>query len=246
MLFLRFCYVGNRYEINKHLARSACHAWQVCVQRNRRFRFTHFLSSLAFFTTHVCRRLRVCVFAPLCAQILLPCPKRFSTRIGSQPLRPNPFSPCPEQVSPRLVPFPREYFRQILPVLSDVVLVFDQKIVHFLIQMSAAVSKLRQMLERLLDEAEAVDMVLHAHIEGRCDRAPLPDSHVRRNSVRCVCHASARESASDSRGTQKTTGLSLVNSESNSASVRPCGCSMFDCSFIKSTTLTKRIFSSGM
>ena len=37
--------------------------------------------------------------------------------------------------------------------------------------MSAAVSKLRQMLERLLDEAEAVDMVLHAHIEGCRDRA---------------------------------------------------------------------------
>ena len=37
--------------------------------------------------------------------------------------------------------------------------------------MSAAVSKLRQMLERFLDEAEAVDMVLHAHIEGRRDRA---------------------------------------------------------------------------
>ena len=69
------------------------------------------------------------------------------------------------------MPLPRKHFRQILPVLGDVVRMFDQKIVHFLIQMSAAVSKLRQMLERLLDEAEAVDMVLHAHIEGRRDRA---------------------------------------------------------------------------
>ena len=141
------------------------------------------------------------------------------------------------------MPFPREYFRQILPVLSDVVLVFDQKIVHFLIQMSAAVSKLRQMLERLLDEAEAVDMVLHAHIEGRCDRALFQIAMY--EEILFVVSA-MRQLVNQLRIAVERKDYRFVLGESNSASVSPCGCSMFDCSFIKSTTLTKRIFSSGM
>src|SRR5436190_2152865 len=42
------------------------------------------------------------------------------------------------------------------------------------------------------------------------------------------------------------TGRSAVKSESKSRSVRPCGCSPGGCSVIRSTTLTTRIFSSGM
>src|ERR1700730_115477 len=41
------------------------------------------------------------------------------------------------------------------------------------------------------------------------------------------------------------TGLSRVKRASNSASGRPCGCSLADCSAIRSTTLTTRTVSSG-
>src|SRR5512142_124745 len=41
------------------------------------------------------------------------------------------------------------------------------------------------------------------------------------------------------------TGLSLVKRSSKSMSLNPCGCSVCGCSFIKSTTLTTRIFRSG-
>ena len=142
------------------------------------------------------------------------------------------------------MPLPREDFRQILPVLSDVVLMFDQKIVHFLIQMSAAVSKLRQMLERLLDEAEAVDMVLHAHIEGRRDRALFQIAMY--EEILFVVSA-MRQLVNQLRIAVERKDYRFVLGEQRiKLRVSPCGCSMFDCSFIKSTPLTKRIFSSGM
>ena len=40
-------------------------------------------------------------------------------------------------------------------------------------------------------------------------------------------------------------GLSVVKIESNSRSGRPCGCSLWVCSVIRSTTLTTRILMSG-
>ena len=40
-------------------------------------------------------------------------------------------------------------------------------------------------------------------------------------------------------------GLSVVNSTSKSASLRPCGCSLAGWSFIRSTTLITRIFDLG-
>jgi hypothetical protein len=40
-------------------------------------------------------------------------------------------------------------------------------------------------------------------------------------------------------------GLSFVKSTSKSASLRPCGCSLGGCSFIRSTTLMTRTFTSG-
>ena len=40
-------------------------------------------------------------------------------------------------------------------------------------------------------------------------------------------------------------GLSIVNSESKSRSVSPCGCSVLACSLNRSTTLINRIFKSG-
>src|SRR5262244_2381905 len=42
-----------------------------------------------------------------------------------------------------------------------------------------------------------------------------------------------------------TIGLSFVKSASKSRSDRPCGCSLWCCSFIKLTTLMTRIFSVG-
>ena len=49
-----------------------------------------------------------------------------------------------------------------------------QLIAHLLVEVRAAVAKLRQAQQNVLDEVEAVDIILHAHIERRGDGALLP------------------------------------------------------------------------
>ena len=49
-----------------------------------------------------------------------------------------------------------------------------QLIAHLLVEIRAAVAKLRQAQQNVLDEVEAVDIILHAHIERRGDGALLP------------------------------------------------------------------------
>ena len=48
-----------------------------------------------------------------------------------------------------------------------------QLIAHLLVEVRAAVAKLRQAQQNVLDEVEAVDIILHAHIERRGDGAFL-------------------------------------------------------------------------
>ena len=52
-------------------------------------------------------------------------------------------------------------------------LVSDQLVVHLLDEVRTAVAQLGQMQQRILDQMEAVDLVLHAHIKRRGDGAFL-------------------------------------------------------------------------
>ena len=83
--------------------------------------------------------------------------------------RESPFLLIPLHVmkAGSVIPLPVGHFRQILPVLVDVLLVLHQLIAHLLIQIRAAIAQLRQVLDRLLYQVEAVYIVLHAYIEGR-------------------------------------------------------------------------------
>ena len=69
------------------------------------------------------------------------------------------------------MPLPIQNFGHILADLVDVVLVSDQLVVHLLDEVRTAVAQLGQMQQRILDQMEAVDLVLHAHIKRRGDGA---------------------------------------------------------------------------
>ena len=56
----------------------------------------------------------------------------------------------------RQVPFPIQNLRQVLADLVDVLLVLHQLVVHLLDQVSAAVAELRQVLDGVLDQVEAI------------------------------------------------------------------------------------------
>ena len=53
----------------------------------------------------------------------------------------------------------------------DVVLVGDELVIHLLDEVGTAVAQLGQMQQCILDQMEAVDLVLHAHIKRRGDGA---------------------------------------------------------------------------
>ena len=71
------------------------------------------------------------------------------------------------------MPLPIQNFGHILADLVDVVLVSDQLVVHLLDEVRTAVAQLGQMQQRILDQMEAVDLVLHAHIKRCSDGAFL-------------------------------------------------------------------------
>ena len=53
----------------------------------------------------------------------------------------------------------------------DVVLVGDEFVIHLLDEVGTAVAQPGQVEQRILDQMEAVDLVLHAHIKRRGDGA---------------------------------------------------------------------------
>ena len=71
------------------------------------------------------------------------------------------------------MPLPIQNFGHILADLVDVVLVGDQLVVHLLDKVRTAVAQLGQMQQHILDQMEAVDLVLHAHIKRHGDGAFL-------------------------------------------------------------------------
>ena len=71
------------------------------------------------------------------------------------------------------MPLPVQNFRHILTNLVDVVLVGNELVIHLLDEVRALVAQLGQMQQRILDQVEAVDFVLHAHIKRGGDGAFL-------------------------------------------------------------------------
>ena len=58
-------------------------------------------------------------------------------------------------------------------MLVDIVLVLDELVPHRLLQIGALAAGLGQVVDDVLHEMEAVEFVLHAHVEGGGDRAFL-------------------------------------------------------------------------
>ena len=71
-----------------------------------------------------------------------------------------------------LFPFPLR--TSAYPPTGDNLLMLHQLIAHLLVEVRAASCRLRQAQQNVLDEVEAVDIILHAHIERRGDGALLP------------------------------------------------------------------------
>ena len=71
------------------------------------------------------------------------------------------------------MPLPIQNFGHILADLVDVVLMGDQLVVHLLDKVRTAVAQLGQMQQHILNQMEAIDLVLHAHIKRHGDGAFL-------------------------------------------------------------------------
>ena len=69
------------------------------------------------------------------------------------------------------MPLPGEDLGQVLAHLVDVLLVLDELVVYLLDEIRAAVAQLGQVLDRVLDQVEAVDLVLHPHVKRGGDGA---------------------------------------------------------------------------
>ena len=69
------------------------------------------------------------------------------------------------------MPLPVEDLWQVLAHLVDVLLVLDELVVYLLDEIRAAVAQLGQVLDRVLDQVEAVDLVLHPHVKRGGDGA---------------------------------------------------------------------------
>ena len=70
-----------------------------------------------------------------------------------------------------LSPFPVSNFGEVYAVLSDVLSMLDELILHLLDEVRAAVAKLREIIDRRHDEVEAIQSVKDSHVEGRGDGA---------------------------------------------------------------------------
>src|SRR5438309_4906163 len=71
------------------------------------------------------------------------------------------------------VPTPVAHQRHVLAMAGDVLAMFDQPVAHFVLEVSAAAGELRQTIDDVLDEVEAIHILQHRHIEGARDRPYL-------------------------------------------------------------------------
>ena len=97
-------------------------------------------------------------------------------------------------------PCPLEHLGHVDPVLVHVLLVLDVLVAHRVPHVDRAVPEPRHAVDRVADEAEAVDLVQHAHVERRRGRALLlVAAHVEVARGSCAGR-SAGGSATGSRG----------------------------------------------
>ena len=62
-------------------------------------------------------------------------------------------------------------FRQVLAAFVDVLLVLDQLVLELVFQINAPVTGLRQAIDSVHYEVEAIQVVQHSHVEGCGDGA---------------------------------------------------------------------------
>ena len=68
------------------------------------------------------------------------------------------------------MPLPVTDLLEVLTILSDILLMLYELVVHLLDEISTAVSELRKVHNCILYEIETVDLVLYSHIERSRDR----------------------------------------------------------------------------
>src|SRR5271156_5211616 len=68
-------------------------------------------------------------------------------------------------------PFPIANLGHVLAVLIDVVLMLDELIPKRLLQVSAPSTQVRQPIDHVHHQVKSIEVILHAHIERRSDRA---------------------------------------------------------------------------
>ena len=59
----------------------------------------------------------------------------------------------------------------LVDVLVDVQLVLDELVLGHLLQIGTFGAEMRQAIHHVLDQMETIEIVLHAHVKRRCDRA---------------------------------------------------------------------------
>ena len=70
-----------------------------------------------------------------------------------------------------IAPFPVADLRHVLAVAVDVLFVLDQLVLQLPLQMNALAARLRQAIDDVHDEMEAIQIVEYRHVEGGRDRA---------------------------------------------------------------------------
>ena len=71
----------------------------------------------------------------------------------------------------RTRPLPIPDFRHVLAMFVDVFFVLDELVPKLLLEIDAFDARLRQPIDRVHHEVEAVQVIQHSHVEGCCDRA---------------------------------------------------------------------------
>src|SRR6202035_53766 len=62
------------------------------------------------------------------------------------------------------VPTPVTHQRHIFAVAGDVLAMFDQPVLHFVLEVITAAGELRQTIDHVLDKVEAIHIFQHPHI----------------------------------------------------------------------------------
>ena len=100
-------------------------------------------------------------------------------------------------------PAPVADLRHVLAVLLDVLLVLDQLVADRLLEVRGPRAELRQAVDHVLRQVEAVEIVEHDHVERRRGACPPPCSRAREGCRGSCAGRSGGGSATDSRGRRR-------------------------------------------